>query len=417
MDVTIRSVPLSAYLHIPFCRSRCTYCDFNTYAGLDSLMPAYVDALARELRLVGAAIAERSRWEDQDSPVTSADIHTVYFGGGTPSLLPLESLGQLLHTLREAFRVRQDCEITLEANPGTVDSDYLKGLREMGVNRLSLGVQSSREEELRLLGRSHSFAESIQAVRHARQAGFENLSLDLIVGLPGQSPRDAYHSLLRVLDLDPCHLSLYGLSLEEGTPLALSVRRGLLPPPEPDHAADMMESARDLLAERGYFHYEISNWAKAAGPGRDPGDAIQPLFACCHNLQYWRNSPYLGFGAGAHGYAEGLRYSNVLSPGEYVERMKRPAPDEFPFSPALRDRSRIDRKTEMGETMIMGLRLIAEGVRRTTFRARFGVDLESVYGPPLHGLEAAGLIERNPDCVRLTRKGWLLGNQVFIAFV
>ena len=410
-------MPLSVYLHIPFCRSRCSYCDFNTYAGLDSLIPDYVDALAGEVRMVGAAMAGHPRQEDEGMGTSSLEVHTVYFGGGTPSLLPPESVGHILDTLRAALVVRHDCEITLEANPGTVDLNYLRGLREAGVNRLSLGVQSSQAKELRLLGRSHSFAAAINAVEYARRAGFENLNLDMILGLPGQSVDDASLSLKGVLDLDPHHLSVYTLALEEGTPLAETVRHGLLPPPDPDQAADMMEGARDVLAARGYVHYEISNWAKAVGTGQNPGNAVEPPFACRHNLQYWRNRPYLGFGAGAHGYAEGQRYSNVLSPGEYVERMRQPAANEFPYSPAVREVSRIDQKTEMGETMIMGLRLIREGVPRAAFRDRFGVDLESAYGPQLDELEVSGLVERHLERIRLTQKGWLLGNQVFQAFV
>jgi oxygen-independent coproporphyrinogen-3 oxidase len=381
------------------------------------LIPDYVDALTREIRLVGEALANRQTMGDQPSHPASREVHTVYFGGGTPSLLPLEGLDCLLRTLNDAFLVGVTCEITLEANPGTVHPEYLKGLREIGVNRLSLGVQSAKEEELRLLGRKHTFADSVETAEQARRAGFKNLNLDLILGIPRQSRRDAMTSLGRVLDLDPEHLSLYVLSLEEGTPLEHSLRRGLLPSPDPDVAADMMEAARDLLSGRGYFHYEVSNWAKASDPSRASGGANQPSFACRHNLQYWRNQPYLGLGAGAHGYVEGHRYSNVLSPGEYVERMKGKAEGAFPFSPAVGDRNRIDRQTEMGETMMMGLRLIAEGVQRAAFRARFGVELEAVYSRELRELESAGLIECPPDCVRLSRKGWLLGNQVFRAFV
>ncbi|RME32336.1 MAG: radical SAM family heme chaperone HemW, partial [Thermoflexia bacterium] len=233
---------VAIYLHIPFCRARCSYCGFNTYAGLEHRIPEYVEALCRE---IGGAPPAR--------------VRTVYFGGGTPSLLPPEGLEQLLNALRGRFFSPDPVEITLEANPGTVDRGYLRSLRNLGVNRLSLGAQSAHPEELRLLGRLHTWEDAAGAVRMAREAGFDNVNLDLIYGLPGQTMARWQHSVEAALALEVEHLSLYALTLEEGTPLAFQVTRGLLPPPDDDLAAEMYEWARERLRRAGYLHYELSN--------------------------------------------------------------------------------------------------------------------------------------------------------------
>jgi len=380
--------PLSLYLHIPFCRFRCAYCDFNTYAGLDDLIPAYGQALAREIRQVGDL-----------APAHSGPVHTIFFGGGTPSLMPLAHYAEIFRALRGSFKLTANCEITLEANPGTVDQAYLDGLRALGVNRLSFGVQSSHAWELRLLDRQHTFEDVIAAVSMARAAGFQpwpdggyGLNLDLIFALPHQTLAMWQATLLRALALAPDHLSLYALSLEQGTPMRSWVTAGLLPTPDPDLAADMYLWASDTLAAHGYQQYEISNWAKAgtaeAGgwklenvspPIQLPASNFQlPYFACRHNLQYWRNRPYLGFGAGAHGCAAGWRYSNVLAPGAYVSRLDRSADERgqperlFPFSAATVDTIPVTPETAMDETMMLGLRLVGEGVGEAEFQTCYG---------------------------------------------
>ena len=283
---------LSLYFHVPFCRIRCAYCDFNTYAGLEALIPAYTQALIHEVRQVGQA-----------APAQIDPVHTVFFGGGTPSLLPLDCYAEIFAALRDSFALTPDCEITLEANPGTVDQAYLAGLRALGVNRLSLGVQSSHAWELKLLDRLHTFDDVIAVVRMARDAGFDahsfGLNLDLIFALPHQTMPAWQATVQRVLALEPDHLSLYALSLEQGTPLRSWVYRGLLPMPDADLAADMYLWAAETLSAHGYEQYEISNWARSNFI-LHPSSLI-PDFACLHNLQYWRNLPYLGFGAGAHG--------------------------------------------------------------------------------------------------------------------
>jgi len=391
----VTAEPLSLYLHIPFCQVRCAYCDFNTYAGLNDLIVPYTQALTKEIRMVGQRAHQRT-------------VHTVFFGGGTPSLVPLDLHAEIFASIREAFELTANCEITLEANPGTVDAIYLAGLRALGVNRLSFGVQSSHAWELKLLDRLHTYEDVVVAVAQARAAGFDGdsrgLSLDLIFALPHQTLDRWQASLLRVLDLEPEHLSLYALSLEHGTPLRSWVQRGLLPLPEPDLAAAMYEYASELLRGRGYDQYEISNWARQG-------------FACQHNLQYWRNGPYLGFGAGAHGSAGGWRYSNVLAPAAYIARLTDGLPQAFPFSPAAVERTPVSQENEMGETMMLGMRLVGDGVAEANFRSRFGVGLEEAYGRQLRHLSALGLIEWDAAGVRLTQSGRLLGNRVFREFV
>lgn len=395
-------MPLSLYLHIPFCTVRCGYCDFNTYAGLESIVPHYVEALCREIRIAGASLGVRDR----------AEVHTVYFGGGTPSLLPTADVAKILHVIRGSFTVSNDAEISLEANPGTVDSGKLEVWRSAGVNRLSMGAQSGRTTELALLDRKHSPEDVEAAVDLARRAGFANVNLDLMYGLPHQTLEDWGGTVGWALGLGSEHLSLYALSLESGTPLRHRVEAGLIPSPDPDLAADMYEAASLSLEGAGYVQYEISNWAR---PGS--GEAEAPEFACRHNLQVWRNEPYLGLGAGAHGFALGWRYANVRSPRVYTERLRQERPTDPPCTPAVAERRRIEPSEEMDDTMMLGFRLTAEGVGVGRFEERFAEDPRRLYGGRLRSLVSAGLIEREGDVLRLTRRGRILGNQVFQAFV
>ena len=391
----------SIYIHVPFCRHRCGYCDFNTYAGQEALIGSYVRALCREIDLAGAAVEE------------SLPVQTIFFGGGTPSLLPSEAVERVLHTLAQNFDLLPDLEVSLEANPGTLSLSYLKDLRALGVNRLSLGVQSANPQELLLLERQHDTSDVIQAVSWARQAGFHNLNLDLIFGLPEQRLETWQRSLEFALRLQPEHFALYALTMEHGTPFGRWAGRGLLSEPDPDLAAEMYEWASQRLDQAGYGQYEISNWA---APGQDGN-----LLACRHNLQYWRNLPYLGFGAGAHGYAGGFRTANVLAPAAYIQRcLQAEEPLSFPRTPATQGLTQIDQETEIGETMMMGLRLIQEGVSQTAFRRRFGRSLQEVFSKEISELERVGLLEwggEGKDALRLTARGRLLGNQVFYRFI
>jgi oxygen-independent coproporphyrinogen-3 oxidase len=406
------SISTSAYLHIPFCQTRCAYCDFNTYAGLDDTMPAYVEALAAEINGVGLS-STASEMAGPGSPFSAPLVHSIYFGGGTPSLLSTRQVGHILAAVRRAFRLAAEPEITLEANPGTVGLGYLEGLREAGVNRLSLGAQSSRPSDLRLLERAHSFPDVIHAVRAARLAGFTNLNLDLMFGLPYQSLAAWRESLSRILDLDPDHVSLYPLSLEFGTPMHAWVERGLLPGPDPDLTADMYGWACEVLKDAGFVHYEISNWARRI----TPSNGGRPDTACLHNLQYWRNLPYLGFGAGAHGFAAGRRYANVRSPRAYIRRISQGIDFDFPVSPAGVEEREIPSPSEMNETIMLGLRLLEEGVVESSFASRFGVEVGEAFRAPMERLQRDGLIRRGDGRVRLTERAYFIANQVFCMFV
>ncbi|HEY77047.1 MAG TPA: radical SAM family heme chaperone HemW [Thermoflexia bacterium] len=393
---SIRDPQSAIYVHIPFCLRRCTYCAFNTYAGLAHLIPGYVDALRAEM---GQAPRVRA--------------HTLYFGGGTPSLLHPEQVGLLVEAVRHHFSLPDDAEISLEANPGTVDLDSLRGLRAAGVSRLSLGVQSAHDDELRLLGRLHTWDQAIEAFHTARRAGFTNINLDFIYGLPGQTLDRWRRTLEAALDLLPEHLSLYALSVEEGTPLERAIATGRLPAPDPDLAAEMYELAEGMLEKAGYAHYEISNWARrpvGAPPpsGRRRSEEVSPS-ACRHNLTYWRNEPYLGFGAGAASWWAGRRWTNTSHPAEYIARVNR---GESPID----EIETIPPRLEMGETMMMGLRLM-EGVSDDRFRQRFGVGLADVYGSELTEMQRLGLLIWDGATARLTRRGRLLGNQVFQRFL
>ncbi|GAB4504950.1 MAG: radical SAM family heme chaperone HemW [Anaerolineales bacterium] len=412
------SAPLSIYLHIPFCVHRCAYCDFNTYAGQEPLLPSYVNALTKEIHYVGQAAMTLSN---------PPPIGTIFFGGGTPSLLSPLQLASVIKALRSTFDLAPHLEVTLEANPGSISLEYLQRARALGINRLSYGVQSVHPRELRLLERAHTFLDVIHAISWARQAGFDNLNLDLLYGLPEQTLTDWQTTLRRILDLNPEHLSLYALTLEHGTPFGRWAARGLLPLPDPDLAADMYEWAGETLAANGYLQYEISNWARINAEG----DIQNTEWMCRHNLQYWRALPYLGLGAGAHGYANGYRYSNVLRIKTYIERLasdaSRVTHGPFPFTPAVVNHHRQTLQDEMSEFMLNGLRLTREGVAPTTFRARFGCNLQEAFGREIEELVQLGLLEwakmqtfgvsKTSDVLRLTVRGRLLGNQVFLRFV
>ncbi len=387
---------ISLYLHVPFCHTRCHYCDFNTYAGMLGHRESYVATLAQEIRLAGM----RARLAD-GSP---RRCRTIFFGGGTPSLLTTEQVDGLLGAARQAFAVDDDAEITLEANPGTVEYGRLDALRAVGVNRLSMGAQSFDADLLRWMGRIHSPEEIETAFAAARQAGFTSINLDFIFALPGQSQATWADTLEHALALGPEHLSLYSLIVEEGTPLFSWVRDGQVIPADDDTAADMYEYAIGRLADAGYSQYEISNWAL---PGHE----------CRHNLTYWRNLPYIGLGAGAHSFYAGHRFAEARPIAGYIARVRaavESGADEADALPAgaIVDDEIISPALEMAETAIVGLRLNA-GISRGEFAARFRRQFEQVFDGRLADVRTLGLLETVGDRIRLTEHGRLLGNEVF----
>ena len=395
---------IGLYVHIPFCQTKCPYCDFNTYAGIERLMPSYLEALATELRLWGSFLRR-------------PPVNTVFLGGGTPSLLTPPQLASLLAAVEDAFRLRPGAEVTAEVNPDDVSVQRMSAFLSLGVNRVSMGVQSLDPGLLQVLGRRHSAGQAVASCRLLREAGFENVNLDLMYGLPFQDLSQWQSTLTGALALEPEHLSAYCLTLEGGTPMERQVRAGSLPDPDPDLAADMYEWAQDLLASRGYVGYEISNWAR---PGLESR----------HNLTYWRNLPYLGVGPGAHSYLGGCRFAHCTQPADYINRVAQWAdrgavPGEgedaaaFGAIPTVAAVETIDRQTEMAETLMMGLRL-EEGVSFAGFADRFGLGLLEVYPGVVDDITSLGLAEVTGDAaacrLRLTPRGRLLGNQVFYRF-
>ena len=411
---------ISLYLHIPFCQAKCHYCDFNSYAGMLGLRERYVAALVDEIRISG----EQARMAGGQPRC----CRTIFLGGGTPSLLTSEQVAAILSAARDAFAVDADAEITLEANPGTLEYGHLDELHAVGVNRLSMGAQSFDATLLRWMGRIHSPEEIETAFQSARDADFSSVNLDFIYALPGQSLDTWSATLDRALALAPEHLSLYSLIVEEGTPLFRWVEQGRVQPAEEDLAADMYELAQTRLAEAGYHHYEISNWARTG-------------HECRHNLTYWHNLPYIGLGAGAHGWYAHQRYSEARPIHDYIARVhdhtlsfapeharphttshKRPLPVAKPIitrrpSPNLPAVATIETETivrelEIAETAILGLRLV-DGLDLQAFERRFSCSFERIFGSQLTEVQSYGLLERDGERLRLTERGRLLGNEVF----
>jgi oxygen-independent coproporphyrinogen III oxidase len=393
----------SLYIHFPFCTSRCAYCDFFSTAGCEDRIPYYWDSIRRELEMVG---------ETGDRP----ELVTIYFGGGTPSLARSSDIARTMDSLRSSYRLPADAEVTLEANPGTVQESSLADFRAAGVNRISLGIQSADDRELRMMGRPHSWEDAAGTVADARLAGFDNVSLDLIFGLPGQNISVWRRSLEQILALDPEHVSLYALTLDRGTRIACAVQRGELPAPDDDLTADMYRLAEEVLAAAGYRHYEISNWAKDTAL---PERREFPFFASRHNLQYWLNLPYLGIGAGAHGSAAGYRYSNRRSVEEYIQRIQDGKLRRFPLSAAATVSHKRTRMEEMRETVWLGLRLVEAGVSDGEYRRRFGMGLREAFPQEIEKLVSQGLIEwaAESDRLRLTPSARFISNIVFREFV
>ena len=391
------SEPIAVYVHIPFCLSKCNYCDFNTYEGIESLMPSFVDALASEIGLWGKRLGH-------------PNVSTVFFGGGTPSYLPGGSIALLSERLRESTNITPGAEITLEANPDDINAEKADAWLEAGFNRISIGVQSFNDRILHALSRRHTSDAAASAVETARSAGFDNINIDLMFGLPNQPLQVWERTLSSAIQLGTEHLSLYGLQIEPGTPLQRDVLRGTVPTPDDDLAADMYEMAMDALSHAGYEHYEISNWAK-------------PSYRSRHNLAYWLNQPYLGVGPGAHSSMMGRRFANMKSPRRYIAVIgSAEDSDETDFTQIDEGVVAIDfvevtsPDMAMSETMMLGMRL-SEGMAKSEFERRFEISMSGVYGQEIAALASAGLIEDDGDRIRLTRQGKLLGNNVFESFI
>ena len=388
---------LGLYVHIPFCLTKCTYCDFNTYAGIENMVGDVVNSLDTELRI----------WSSRPD---ITEFSSVFFGGGTPSYIPPAAIRRLTDTARTQVGIADRAEVTIEANPDDVRRDTLIQWRDAGINRLSIGVQSFEDDLLSSLSRRHSARDALDAIYLARNSGFDNTSIDLMYGLPNQTLMVWTDTLNTAIDLGLPHISLYCLQIEPSTPMHHSVKSGALPIPDDDLAADMYELAMDSLDDAGYEHYEISNWCL-------------PDMRCAHNVGYWQNSNYLGIGPGAHSNLAGTRFWNVKSPKAYINAIrdtnKAPIPripEVAPNSIAVEDVEPTSDAMQMAETMMLGLRL-REGISFAEFRRRFGIGLREVFTNEIADLCELGLIEIEDERVRLTRRGRMLGNEVFQQFV
>jgi oxygen-independent coproporphyrinogen-3 oxidase len=372
---------VALYLHIPFCRRKCKYCSFVSYQSREGDIPAYIKVIKKELELRSC----------------DCNIKTIYFGGGTPSLLSSVQLREILSSVKEHYAIAENVEITIEANPGTVDAEYLSSIRETGVNRLSLGIQSFDNTELAMLGRIHNSLEAGNAVKDARSAGFDNLNIDLIYGLPGQTVDDWQNNFKKAIELNPEHISLYALTLEPEEPLYKEIQADKFPELSSDMAASQYELAEDLLEKYGYDHYEISNWAK---PGKE----------CRHNLVYWQTGDYLGVGVAAHSCIERRRTGNTGDLERYITSLSQN------ILPSLDVDEEISPELEIAEAIILRLRL-CRGINVKDFEKRFGIDIMKNYPKRIEELLDFKLIEYNGAYLSLTPQGRLLGNEVFWRFL
>ncbi len=389
--------PIGVYLHLPFCVRKCAYCDFVSYAGQEQCLPQYFQAIQRELA-----------WYQKQEVFSEYQPRTLYIGGGTPSLAT-EYITSLLRQ-QSTICAKSVQEATIEVNPGTIRSPLFEQLLQAGLNRVSIGVQSFHDTELRTLGRIHTAEEAVVCAHAARQAGFQNISLDLMFGIPGSKLDDWRVTLDQAIRLNPEHVSIYNLTIEEGTPFWMQQQQGMLALPEEDEQLAMYEIGISTLIQAGYEHYEISNFAL-------PGYRSQ------HNQIYWRNEEYVGLGAGAHSYVNGHRYWNTSDLEIYITSFHATKPhpqvekDVPPFYPLTTEgKECLNQQQTIGETIMMNLRLL-EGIDLTAFRERYGQSIELLFPDRIQTLCALGLLEIRADHLRLTHKGLLLANEVFREFV
>ena len=373
-----RRIPLELYVHIPFCVRKCQYCDFLSGPSDEETKDRYIEALLKEIRA-----AEHT--EDYE-------IVSVFIGGGTPSALKAEAIASIMRTLQEKFFFCEDAEVTIEANPGTVDSEKLMTYRNAGINRLSLGLQSTDAEELKMLGRIHSYEEFLQSYQWAREAGFSNINIDLMFAIPGQTGEAWRQHLYQVAELNPEHISAYSLIIEEGTPFA----EQNLDLPDEDTEYQMYEDTAEILERYGYRQYEISNYAKQG-------------YMCRHNAGYWQRLEYLGFGLGASSLYGGMRFSNTHQMQEYLKESRNP--DQI-----RKDVTVLSRNEQIEEFMFLGLRM-TDGISEKKFEENFNVRLMDIYGDILQKYEETGFMEHIETKWRLTRKGIHVSNHILADFL
>ncbi|RAL26046.1 radical SAM family heme chaperone HemW [Thermoflavimicrobium daqui] len=383
MEGTILA-PKAVYIHIPFCTNKCHYCDFTAYVVDGQPVDDYITALEQEMELITREVPPK-------------EIDTIFIGGGTPTVLSPKQMERLLTSIAKFFPHRSPTlEFTVEANPGTTGMELLQVMRAGGINRISFGAQTFRHDLLQKIGRIHGVREIEQSVEQARQAGFDNLSLDLMFGLPDQTVDDMKETLSEAVKLAPDHFSCYSLKIEEGTLFHHLYEREQLPLPSEDDELQMYNLIRNQLYKEGYEQYEVSNFAK---PGKESK----------HNTVYWLNEEYYGLGTGAHGYIHKVRYANIKGVKEYIRKLqeqKRPMQESY----------QVSEREDMENFMILGLRLL-KGVSRARFHSLYHKSLEEVYGSVIEHFVQLGLLVRNHDRIKLTDKGLIYGNEVFASFL
>lgn len=374
---------LGLYIHIPFCQQKCFYCDFPSYANIENLQEAYVTALHQEIVAQGGLFSEYV-------------VDTIYIGGGTPTVLTTKLLKKTIDSVKKNFVISSDVEWTLEVNPGTIDEKKLATLFQIGINRLSFGVQSFNDYLLKKIGRIHNGQQAIDAIHLAKKVGFQNISLDLMYGLPEQTIKDLRESIVKAVDLEVQHISIYGLKVEDGTVFAKLQERNKLALPSEEVDEEMYELVMHDLPQAGYHRYEISNFARGGFESR-------------HNLKYWENKPYLGFGAAAHSYIEPKRFANVAKVKEYIERInEKKSPKEFC--------EELDGDVLIEEFCFLALRTKA-GIDIEKFNTKFNCNFFSIYGHIIDRLKLKKLVDQDENHIYLTDLGMKYGNQVFGEFL
>jgi len=386
--------PAGIYIHIPFCERKCTYCNFNTTDFFEPLAERYIRAVSIEISHWGECLAKCGG---------ETQIDTIYFGGGTPSIVDAHQLSSLIQACKGAFKISHNPEVTIEINPGSFSKAKIDGWLTAGINRASVGVQSFIDRELVELSRTHTAHDARRSIEALRAAGFENISLDLIAGLPEQSLADWQFNLHEALMLEPEHLSLYLLEIKESTQLYAQIKRGLQNKPDDDLAAEMYRMISEATQKQGYEHYEISNFGRVFA-----GEAVS-RFRSKHNLKYWTGAPFYGLGCGAHSYDGHARWTNILKSDAYIESVEATG-----F--AIAERHELSEKDRAAEALFMQLRL-KEGVSLSEFRSEYGVDVLERFSGDLPRLVEAGLIETRGGRLILTSEGRLLSNEVFVSFV
>ena len=374
------------YIHIPFCKQKCFYCDFPSFAGRERFIDSYLAALGRELELAAEKYGEQGRLKPA----------TVYVGGGTPSLLTLTQMEGLFAAIDKHINLDFVDEFTIEANPGTLTVDKLRLMKATGVNRLSIGVQSLDDDCLKTIGRIHTAQEVVESVRMAQEKGFDNISIDLMYGLPGQTMETLKASVEKALTLDVQHISIYGLQLEEGTVFSRQQEMGKLQLPDDEQVEMMYDYITEVLPANGYTRYEISNYAL-------------PGFESKHNCLYWQDVSYLGFGAGAHSYWQGSRYENPADIEQYISRIS-----DGEILGYMEEQ--VGEKEHMEEFCFLGLRMTS-GINKEKFKKIFNKDINSVFGEAIEAMKGKALLEETSTYLRLTKLGTKYGNVVFGGFI